>query len=129
MELDEQIEQIAATFHEDPKNKVFANEKLLLASVLEENGNEISSENLVTIVKSYEDGNLSETDEELYDAAVYCCSVLARKCFAEDPEDEDEEVDFNLTWLHEDDGSVSAEIRPALHHNSSRFSSISDTKY
>lgn len=113
MELDEQIEKIAATFHEDPKNKVFANEKLLLASVLEENGNEISAEKLVTIVKSYEDGDLSDTDEELYDAAVYCCSVLARKCFADDPEDEDEEVDFNLTWLHEDDGSVSAEIRPA----------------
>ena len=113
MELDQQVEQLAAIFHQDPKNKVFANEKLLLASVLEESGNEISAEKLVTIIKSYEDDNLSGADEELYDAAVYCCNVLARKCFAEDAEDEDEEVDFNLTWLHKDDGTVFAEIRPA----------------
>lgn len=43
---------------------------------------------------------------------TFGCSVLARKCFGVDPDDEDEEVDYELSWLEADDGAVVAEIRP-----------------
>ena len=49
----------------------------------------------------------------MYDAAVFCCSVLSRKCFAEDPEDEEAEVDYQISWIKNDDGSIVAEIRPS----------------
>tara|TARA_B110000902_G_scaffold237930_1_gene285342 strand:+ start:214 stop:375 length:162 start_codon:yes stop_codon:yes gene_type:complete len=46
------------------------------------------------------------------DAAIYACSVVAGMCFGDDPEDEDEEVDYEISWLEEDGGEYTAEIRP-----------------
>jgi len=46
------------------------------------------------------------------DGAVYACSVLARKCFGENPEDKDVDVDYQISWLENNDGSYVAEIRP-----------------
>jgi len=112
MELDDLIEVVSSEFRKDPKNKVFASQDILIASVLEESGEVISPEKLTSIVRAYEAGSLEENDQEIYDAAVYCCSVLARKCFSDDPEDEDAEVDFSLSWIEGEDGSLIAEIRP-----------------
>ena len=111
--FDELIETISGEFHKEPRNKVFAPQELLIASVKEEMGEDISAEKLSLIVSSYQEGELDGDDEEIYDAAVYCCSVLARKCFADDPDDEDAEVDYEISWIENEDGSTSAEIRPS----------------
>jgi hypothetical protein len=50
---------------------------------------------------------------EIYDAAIYSCSQLAKACFGEDPEDDDEEVDHEVSWVENDDGSYTAEVRPS----------------
>lgn len=113
MELDDLIEKVTTDFRNDPRNKVFASQELLIASVLEESGEEISPSRLASIVSAYQEGSLDGDDEELYDAAVYCCGILARKCFADDPENEDAEVDYTLDWINNKDGSLAAEIRPA----------------
>ena len=111
-DFDELIEKISDEFHKDPRNKVFAPQELLIASVKEEMGEDISAERLSSIVSSYEEGEIDGDEEEFYDAAVYCCGVLARKCFADDPEDEDAEVQYEISWFENEDGSIAAEIRP-----------------
>jgi len=113
MELNDLIEKITMQFRKEPRNKVFASQELLIASVSEESGQEITPQKLLSVVRAYEDGDIDGEDEELYDAAVYCCGVLARKCFGDDPEDDETDVDYDLTWLEDEDGSVSAEVRPS----------------
>jgi len=112
-DFDELIEKISDEFHDDPRNKVFAPQELLIASVKEEMGEDISADKLSRIISSYEEGEIDGDDEEIYDATVYCCGVLARKCFADDPEDEDAEVDYDVSWIKNEDGSIAAEIRPS----------------
>ena len=111
--LDELIEKISNEFHKDPRNKVFAPQELLIASVKEEMGEDISTDRLSSIVSLYKEGEIDGDEEEIYDAAVYSCGVLARKCFADDPEDEDAEVDYEISWIENEDGSITAEIRPS----------------
>ena len=113
MSLDVLVEKIVKGFREDPRNKVFVSESVLLASVEEEAGEKISTEQIRSIISKYQEGKLEEgEEEEKYDAAVYACSVVARMCFGDDPEDEDEEVDYEISWLEEDGGEYTAEIRP-----------------
>lgn len=61
---------------------MFAHQDLLIASVKEEMGEDISADRLSSIISSYEEGEINADEEEIYDAAVYCCGILARKCFA-----------------------------------------------
>ena len=106
------IEKVVKEFRSDPRNKVFAPQELLIASALEELGKEISFDELKSLVDDYESGSLDEDQEEIYDGIVYCCAELARKCFGEEPDDEDEEVDYEISWIENGDGSIAAEIRP-----------------
>ena len=104
-------EEIANEFRKDPRNKTYANEKLILASIFEETGQHKSVAELHNLIDKYQSGELSSEEEEIYDAASYGCGVLARKCFAEDPEDEDADIDYEIFWLVNDDNSISAEIQ------------------
>lgn len=111
MDLEDLIGVIAKSYHKEPRNKVFANEELLIASVLEEIDVEITGPQLRGVIDKFIAGEMNEPEQMVYDAAVYACSVLARLCFSEDP-DEDAEVDFQITWIENDDASYSAEVRP-----------------
>lgn len=110
--LDELIQKISDEFHRDPRNKVFASQDILIASVKEEKGEDISVDRLSSIVSSYLEGQVEGDEQEIYDAAVYSCGVLARKCFADDPEDEDAEVDYEISRIWNEDVLIAAEIRP-----------------
>ena len=112
MSLDEMIEEIVEEFKKDPRNKVFAPEAVLLASAKEETGDNISKETLRPIIEKHQNGELDDDDYDVLDGAVYACSVLARKCFGENPEDKDVDVDYQISWLENNDGSYVAEIRP-----------------
>lgn len=112
MSLDSQLDMLVTAYQDDPRNKVFVNEAVLLASVAEECGTSITSEQLRQIVTDYQDGDLDDDATEIYDGAVYACAEIARRCFADDPDDESEEVDYQISWIEAEDGSVVAEVRP-----------------
>ena len=102
---------IANEFRKDPRNKAYANEELILASIFEETGQHKSVAELHDLIDKYQRGELSSEEEEIYDAASFGCGILARKCFAEDPEDEDADIDYEIFWLVNDNNSISAEIQ------------------
>ena len=112
MSVDQLVEGIVAEFRADPRNKVFAQESVLIASAQEETGEKISTEELHELIEGHQNGSLDDDDLEKFDGAVYVCGVLARLCFGENPDDEDEEVDYDVSWIENDDGTYSAEIRP-----------------
>ena len=110
--FDNLIEEISTEFRADPRNKVFAPQDLLIASVYEERKVKISADKLKSLIQKYGEGDLDDHELEIFDAAVYCCGVLARKCFAEDPDDEEAEVPYDVSFVETDDG-MAAEIRPS----------------
>lgn len=110
--FDEQIDNVVKSYHEDKRNKVYATEALLVASVLEEIDVEISSSQLKGVIEKFINGTMNDTEQMVYDAATYCCSLLARMCFGKDPEDQDEEVDYEISWNIDYEENLSAEIRP-----------------
>lgn len=106
MELDNLVEKTAAEFKADPRTQVEVSHEILVAAAKEELGRALSSDEINKIIESYVNGDL-ESEEE-YDAIVYGCAEVARACFAEDPEDEDEDVDYEIDWSQEDGGNYFA---------------------
>ena len=111
MTADAMIQSLAEEFRKDPRNKVFVGEDILLASVLEETGQKIDGHRLREVIKAYLSGDLDSHAQDVYDGAVYACSSAAKLCFAENPDDEDEEVDYSISWIEDSDGDFSAEVR------------------
>ena len=71
-----------------------------------------SASDLKSLIYKHGEGGLDDHEVEIFDAAVYCCGVLARKCFAEDPDDEEAEVNYDVSFVETEDG-IAAEIRPS----------------
>lgn len=112
----ELIDHIIEQYKIDPRNKVFIDEVTLLAASAEETGNAVSSEQLRVTIKNFLSGQMDGDDYSIYDGAIYACAVAANHCFGdpdEHDEDDDYSVDYDLDWIENDDGSFSAEIRPA----------------
>ena len=105
------IQSLAEEFRKDPRNKVFVSEEILLASVLEETGQEINCDRLRGVINAYLSGDLDSHAQDVYDGAAYACSSAAKVCFAENPDDEDEDVDYSISWVEDSDGDFSAEVR------------------
>jgi len=84
MTFDQLVKDIVTEFRADPRNKVFASESLLLASVEEGTGEKISSEQLRALVEGHQSGSLDGDDLEILDRAVYVCDVLASCKFSSD---------------------------------------------
>lgn len=104
------IDQIVDEFKSNPRNKIFINEEILIASVKEETGDVINSNQLRSIIAKYINGDMNEAEQSLYDGAVYACGLTARRCFNEDPDDD---LDYEIQWLEGDDGSYTAEVSPS----------------
>ena len=109
MTLNDLVEKMAAEFKADPRNSTFVGESILLASVAEEVGKEISIDQLREVIAAYLNGDVDEDQEVIYDGAVYACGLAARHCFSDDPEDD---IDYEIDWLEQNDGSYVAEVRP-----------------
>ena len=62
------------------------------------------------VIGDWSGGELTSADETVYDGAVASCGTVARRCFGEDSEDD---VDYDVSWVEEDDGSFTAEVRPS----------------
>ena len=103
------IDEIIATYKADPRNKVYIDEKTLLAAAIEETGGQITIEQVRKVIAKYMSGEMDDAEQVIYDGAAYACGVAARHCFADDP---DAEVDYEIDWLENSDGSYMAEVRP-----------------
>lgn len=110
--LDEMVTQLVSEFRNDPRNKVFVSQTLMIESIRSESGKDISAEEFASLVESYKDGSLDDDTQVLWDAAMFVCGQVAKQCFSEDPDDEDAEVDYEISFVDNSDGSVSAELRP-----------------
>lgn len=109
------IDQIINEYKINPRNKVFIDEKTLLASAAEETGNSVTSVQLRTVVENFLSDSMDGDDYSIYDGAIYACSVAANHCFGDPAEYEEDDyysVDYQLSWIHNSDGSFTAEISP-----------------
>ena len=104
------IDEIISDYKDSPRNKVFVAMALPYESVSEEVGRKVSAEKLARIISEYVAGNLSEKNEAIYDGAVAVCGEVARRCFGDGPDDD---VDYEVSWIENDDNTFSAEIRPS----------------
>ena len=112
----ELIDKIIDDYKADPRNKVFIDENTLLAAASEETGYDISAEQLRNTIKNFLSGEMEDDDYSIYDGAIYACAVASNNCFgdpAEHEDDDDYSVDYEINWIENNDGSFTAEIRPA----------------
>lgn len=110
------IDKIVSDFKKDPRNKVYIDEKTLLAAAIEETGEKIKIERLRQAINNYMNDAMEDDDYSIYDGAVYACQVAANDCFgdpAEQDDDEDYSVEYDVEWIVNDDGSFTAEVRPS----------------
>ena len=108
--LNEMILKLTEEYRADPRNKIFINEQILIASATEETGNKITAAQLRKVIAAYLSGDMTDKMESIYDGAVFSCGASARQCFGDDP---DEDIDYEIDWLKQDDGSFIAEVRPS----------------
>jgi Double zinc ribbon len=109
--MEELIENLVTECKNAPRNKVFVPENLLIISIKEETGSEIDAENFRALIQRYENGEMGDDDESIYDGAVYVCGQVAKRCFLDDPDADD--IDYDISWIENNDGSFSAEVRPS----------------
>lgn len=110
MDLDKIISEVIAAFKSDPRNEVYVDESVLLASAIEETGDsELGAVKLREAIAAYLEGNMEEGQESIYDGAVYSCGRIARGCFSEEP---DEDIDYEINWVENEDSSYTACVSP-----------------
>jgi hypothetical protein len=110
MSLNALVEKLTAEYKANPRNKIFVNEEMLIASATEETGSEVTAEELRDVVAAFLSGDMDGSQESIYDGAVYACGLSARHCFNDDPEDD---IDYEIDWHEQTDGSYVAEVRPS----------------
>lgn len=103
------IDAVIDAYRTDPRNKLHIDEETLLAAAGEETGNDVEVDQLRKAIKNFMAGEMDDDDMMVYDGAVYACSVAANNCFGDDP---DAEVEYEVSWLQNADGSYTAEVRP-----------------
>ena len=116
----EYIDIIIDDYKADPRNKVFIDERTLLAAANEETGNDISIGQLRIAINNFLTGEMEDDDYPIYDGAIYACAVAANNCFGdpgEHQDDDDYSVDYQIDWIKNSDGSFTAEIRPTSASN------------
>jgi hypothetical protein len=101
--LDELIDGVVSEYKQDPRNKVFVGEDILLASAAEETGGAVDAEALRAAISAYQSGDMSDEQQALYDGAVAACGRIARSC----------DLDYDIAWIENDGGLWSAEVRPS----------------
>jgi len=106
----ELADKIIAEFKDDPRNKVFVSADALVASACEETGMKVKGAELAKVIDNYLSGDLDDKSVSIYDGAVAICGYVARSCFGDNPDDD---LDYEIDWIQEDDGTYTAEVRPS----------------
>jgi hypothetical protein len=95
------IASIVCDFKKDPRNKIVISCADLCSYASEELGTDLSPESLAKAVTAFEDGEATESDERIVDAATSLCHQVSNRCWGdcEDEEgDEWSEVDISTEW-------------------------------
>lgn len=109
MSVSSHVETIVGEIKKDPRNRAFVEFAALLESANEENGKNIKPDKLKKVIQGYIAGNLKPADEAIYDDAVVICGAVARGCWGKN---EDDDLDYEISWIETDDDVYSAELRP-----------------
>jgi len=108
--FDDQLNYLVSNFKKDHRNKVSIDETLLLLGIKEELGLILTGTELATLINQYQSDDLDSDQMETYDAATIVCGQVASRCFSEDGDD----MDYELDWNEDDAGHVFAIIRPMI---------------
>ncbi|MCP9883396.1 hypothetical protein KBY65_13120 [Cyanobium sp. Alchichica 3B3-8F6] len=95
------IQQLVNSVKKEPRNKIIINASPLVAYSAEELEKEVSAAQLAEALSHYEDGDASEDDQSLVDAATSLCHQVANRCWGECESEEDDEwseVDISTEW-------------------------------
>jgi hypothetical protein len=101
MSQDQIIQQLVAAFKEEPRNKIIIDSSPLLQYTAEELQMEVTSAQLAEVLARYEDGEATEADESMVDAATSLCHQVANRCWGECESEEDDEwseVEISTEW-------------------------------
>lgn len=101
MDQDQVIATIVAAYKDEPRNKIVINAAHLCIYASDEIGETITPATLASAIQSYEDGDASEEEQALLDAATALCHQVANRCWGEcEDEESDEwsEVDISTEW-------------------------------
>lgn len=102
------IRQLVKSFKEEPRNKIVIDSAPLIAYSAEELQVELTAAQLAEALSRYQEGDASEEDQSLVDAATSLCHQVANRCWGEcESEDDDEwsEVDISTEWSDFDSGN------------------------
>jgi hypothetical protein len=110
MALQDLVDKLVSDFKADPRNKIFVSEEMLVASATEETGKKVSAAKLRKAIAAYLSGDMDDEFQAIYDGAVYACGLSVRHCFNDDPDDD---IDYEVDWQEQEDGSYIAEVRPS----------------
>ena len=102
--------ELATEYKADPRNKIFVSEEMLIASATEETGTKVSAAKLRKVIAACLSGDMDDEFQAIYDGAAYACGLSARHCFNDDPDDD---IDYEIDWQEQEDGSYIAEVRPS----------------
>jgi len=101
MSQEEIIASIVSAFKEEPRNKIVISCNDLCSYASEELGRELSPKGLANAVTAFQDGEATEADENIVDAATSLCHQVSNRCWGEcedDEADEWSEVDISTEW-------------------------------
>ncbi len=104
-------QKIVDHYRADPRNKVFVEEFVLIAAVAEETGQKITAGRLREVITAWQSGEIADFKQKIYDGATYACAYIARQCFSENPEGEDLDVSYEVSWVESVSGALVAELR------------------
>lgn len=101
MDQEQIIGKIVDSCKEEPRNKIIIDAKPLADYASGELGSEVSAAQLAEALIRYEEGEASDEDQNLVDAATSLCHQVANRCWGECEsveEDEWSEVDISTEW-------------------------------
>lgn len=101
MSQDQIIKDLVEAFKEEPRNKIVISSTFLVEYATEELQIALTAAQLAEALSRYENGEATEEDEGLVDAATSLCHQVANRCWGECESEEDEEwseVDISTEW-------------------------------
>ena len=101
MSQESNINSIVSSIKREPRNKIVVSCTDLCSYASEELGTELFPESLATALTACEEGEATEADKSIVDAATSLCHQVANRCWGdcEDEEtDECNEVDISTEW-------------------------------
>lgn len=101
MSQDQIIKDLVEAFKEEPRNKIVISSTFLVEYATEELQIALTAAQLAEALSRYENGEATEEDEGLVDAATSLCHQVASRCWGECESEEDEEwseVDISTEW-------------------------------